>query len=114
MSVSSYRDAAARLRAALDLLGRYRGPCGLCGHPDARHRQADAIVEGLLAGDDVEEVADDYLSSDLGVLFRAELAYQVAFATLAADPRLHGLTRGRAAGIDREVWADLAAPPDAP
>ena len=106
MSARTYLDAAGRFRDALDALGPYRGPCGLCGHPDARHRQADAITGGLLAGDDIATVVAEYLEPALGV--GAEVATMVAFRTLAADPRLHGLTRGRAAALDREVWAELA------
>ena len=45
----------------LDLIGPYRGSCGLCGHPDARHRVYDAIRERLAAGESVEGVAADYL-----------------------------------------------------
>lgn len=107
MSVDTYRAAVVRLREALDVLGGYRGPCALCGwHPDARHRQADAIAGGMLAGDSVEAVADDYLTDERAAA-RVEKALRVAFAVVAADPRRHGLTRGRAAGVDREVWADV-------
>lgn len=31
----------------LDLVGPFRGPCGICGGPDARHRTADVIVERI-------------------------------------------------------------------
>ena len=103
MSARSYRVAASRYREALDLLGRFRGPC-LCGmHPDARHRQADVITGALLAGDTAEAVADDYLyDGDVAA------ALEVAFACLATDPRLHRVTRRRAAGLDHAVWADPA------
>jgi hypothetical protein len=43
-----------------DLVGPERGPCGLCGHPDARHRLYDAIQDMVAAGDDVEATASDY------------------------------------------------------
>lgn len=38
----------------------YRGPCELCGHPDARHRVADAIADRIAAGEPVDEVLADY------------------------------------------------------
>lgn len=43
-----------------DLTGPERGPCGLCGHHDARHRVYDAIQGRVEAGDDVASTADDY------------------------------------------------------
>jgi hypothetical protein len=37
------------------------GPCGICGwHPDQRHRILDAIIDRLLAGEDLDDVCDDY------------------------------------------------------
>lgn len=44
----------------LDVLGPFRGPCGLCGGPDQRHRVADAIVDRCKALEDEESVAADY------------------------------------------------------
>lgn len=38
----------------------YSGKCGLCGHPDARHRIVDAWVERTRAGEPADAVADDY------------------------------------------------------
>lgn len=105
MTARSYREAVARYREALDLLGPYRGPCGICSnHPDARHRQADAIAGALAGGDGPAQVAADYMDGPLA----ETVALMVAVAALAADRRLHGLTAGRAAGIDREVWADAS------
>lgn len=46
--------------SVLDLLGSHVGPCGLCGGPDARHREADAICSRLAAGESEVEVAADY------------------------------------------------------
>lgn len=43
-----------------DLVGPGRGPCGLCGHSDARHRLYDAIQGRVEAGDDVESTASDF------------------------------------------------------
>lgn len=37
-----------------------RGPCLLCGHPDARHRLWDALLGRHDAGDSAEELARDY------------------------------------------------------
>ena len=48
-----------------DLVGPFRGPCGLCGGPDARHRMFDVIHERVAAGEGEEDVAEDYgLSAD--------------------------------------------------
>ncbi len=37
-----------------------RGPCGICGDPDARHRVLDAIAGMVRGGDDAASVAADY------------------------------------------------------
>ena len=37
-----------------------RGPCGMCGGPDARHRVLDAMVSCVRGGDSTEAVAEDY------------------------------------------------------
>ena len=38
-----------------------QGPCGICGwHPDQRHRVLDAIIDRLLAGEDIESIEFDY------------------------------------------------------
>ena len=39
------------------------GPCGMCGTAglDQRHRVVDAIAGRLAAGEDLEDVAEDYL-----------------------------------------------------
>ena len=105
MGADSYRVGATRLRDALVVLGAVTGPCGFCGHPDQRHRVADAITERVLAGEDAETVGWDYWDREDS---RAEVyALELTVAVLAADPRRHGITRGKAAAIDREVWADL-------
>lgn len=93
-----------RLRETLDLLGPYRGTCGLCGWVDARHRSADSISGGVLGGDSAEDVAADYL--DDGRTDAARVVLEVTVAVLAADPVRHRLTRDKAAAIDREVWAE--------
>lgn len=36
------------------------GPCGLCGHPDARHRVLDSIAAMVRGGDPAEQVAEDF------------------------------------------------------
>lgn len=106
MSERAYRAAVARLRKTLDLLGRYAGPCGTCGHPDQRHRQADAIASRVIAGDDPAQVAGDYLPDELPRGRAVEVVHTVTIAVLAARPRQHRVTAGRAAVIDCEVWAD--------
>lgn len=60
--------------------GPHRGPCGLCGCPDSRHRIADAMVGRYLSGDDLQRIAYDYDISqpDLAELVLAGLAYDVA------------------------------------
>ena len=42
----------------------FRGPCGFCGSPDARHRVTDAIWGAIKAGDPVKGVAYDYVVSE--------------------------------------------------
>jgi len=56
----------------LRLVGPYRGKCGICGGPDARHRVADAIAEQVRAGDSPESVADDFGVEVASVRFLAE------------------------------------------
>lgn len=107
MSVESYQAAAARLREVLDLLGPYRGRCAMCGHPDARHRQADAIAGAVCAEDGPQVAAEEYLRPDVEMLEGVLIAQVVAIAVLGAAPARHRVTCGRAAGIDREVWADV-------
>ena len=110
MSAKSYREAVSRYRETLDLLGPYRGPCGLCGvFPDARHRQADAITGAVLAGDTPEAVAGDYLPGGRADAGRA--VYEITVANLAAHPRLHSMARRHAARVDWDVWADLTDQP---
>jgi hypothetical protein len=53
----SHRDAALALISE-EL--PYRGPCGICGAIDARHRLIDAVTGRLAAGESVYEVAWDY------------------------------------------------------
>lgn len=108
MSESSYRDAAARLRAALWLLGDYRGPSPL-GHPDARLDVADTLTRRLIGGESVRDLADETWPD---LADGVERVHELVIAVLAADPYRHRMSLGRAAGIDRETWADLtpAAP----
>ncbi len=42
----------------------FRGPCALCGAPDARHRVTDAIWEAWNAGDSLADVARDFSVSE--------------------------------------------------
>lgn len=51
---------SSRNELTLDLVGPLRGPCGICGGPDARHRMFDAIQEQVRAGDSPEHVASNY------------------------------------------------------
>ncbi|MGV3564188.1 MAG: hypothetical protein ACO1ON_13000 [Nocardioides sp.] len=37
-----------------------RGPCGHCGHRDARHRVLDAVIERWRAGEDLLDIAADH------------------------------------------------------
>ena len=45
---------------ALDVFFPPRGPCGLCGHHDARHRIWDAMIGRSSAGESVKDLASDY------------------------------------------------------
>ena len=58
------------------LVGEERGPCGLCGFHDARHRVYEAIEDRLHAGESAESCADDY-----------DLPLADVLAIAAADPR---------------------------
>ena len=108
MSLQSYRAALARQRETLDLLGPFRGPCEICQvHPDARHRQADSLLGSWLAGEAPEVMAGEYLPEDTPS--PVEVALEVALATLAADRRLHGLTRDQEWNTAREVYATCEA-----
>ena len=61
MSEQSDARSADRLAGEnFDLVGPFRGPCGLCGGPDARHRLYDAVAERVAAGEDEDQVARDY------------------------------------------------------
>ena len=51
---------SSRPALTLDLVGPFRGECGICGGPDARHRLFDAIQEQQRAGDPSSLVADNY------------------------------------------------------
>lgn len=42
-----------------DQFGPHAGPCAFCGHHDKRHRLIDSVVGAVLAGDSVEDTADD-------------------------------------------------------
>jgi hypothetical protein len=48
------------LPASLEQVFPYRGPCGFCGDPDARHRVLDAIWERASTGESFQAIADDY------------------------------------------------------
>ncbi len=111
MSRTSYREAAGRLRVALDILDPYEGGCE-CGHPDQRHWVADGIAARVAAGEDPETVADDYLRED-GDAADSDVAVvlELTVAVLAADRRMHHLTAVAAAVVDAEVWADAEARP---
>ena len=73
--------ALAAWVATLDVLGLHRGRCAFCGDGDARHRVADAITERVLAGDDPEEVAEDYLDDHL----RTRAVWEIVARTLAVE-----------------------------
>lgn len=71
--------------SALDAIGPWRGRCGLCGHPDARHRLADAIRGQYAAGELVPVIAEYF-----GVTVRAVVA------VIRAQPRRRRERRGSA------------------
>lgn len=48
------------LSPLLDELFPFRGPCGFCGLPDARHRLWDTLREQVRAGDPPLMVADEF------------------------------------------------------
>jgi len=71
---------SSRADLTLDLVGPFRGKCGICGGPDARHRLFDAIQEQQRAGDPSPLVADNYGIS-------VELAEAIAAAPRWREPR---------------------------
>ena len=71
---------SSRADLTLDLVGPYRGECGICGGPDARHRLFDAIQEQQRAGDPSSLVAENY---ELPV----ELVERIAAAPRWREPR---------------------------
>lgn len=52
--------SSSRPELTLELVGPYRGECGICGGPDARHRLFDALQEANRAGDSIAFLADVY------------------------------------------------------
>jgi len=99
MSRATFLNAAERLRATYDMFWPYSGRCGLCGHPDARHRAAEALTERLEAGDQPADLAADYnLTWDAHV-------WAVAFWTTASDRRRHGLTEAEETAAIDELYA---------
>ncbi len=52
--------ATIRVPEWVDAEMPYRGPCGICGASDARHRVLDAIADRIAASDHEEQVAEDY------------------------------------------------------
>jgi hypothetical protein len=103
VSRETLRASLVRYRETLDLLGPYAGPCLVCqAWPDRRHRQAEAIRDSLLAGETPEVAAEEYLREDQP--YPVEAALEVAFAALAADRRLHRVTRDVELQIAREVY----------
>lgn len=102
VSVLSYRQAAVRLLAVLDRFGPRVDSSG----SDRRLQRALVIAGAVLAGDAPETVAEDYLPEGISHSRAVRIVHEVTIAVLAVEPARHRLTRGRAAGIDREVWAD--------
>ncbi len=54
------RTNTGRYPKALDAIMPFRGPCGFCGGPDARHRIVEAAQENLRAGESPASVAENY------------------------------------------------------
>lgn len=46
--------------AAVEAAWVRRGPCGLCGYRDARHRIWDSILSRRRGGDELDDLAQDY------------------------------------------------------
>lgn len=64
--MTGLEKAVRRLAASYDEIGPYNGPCGLCGGPDQRHRVADSMTERWLAGDDFDDIAEEFLTHVIG------------------------------------------------
>ena len=89
---AAWREAHAAWVATWDLIGPFSGPCGLCGHPDRRHRIADALVSLTLAGEAPEDISADHempVESVIAVTstgVAAELARRAARGRRGASP----------------------------
>lgn len=95
-----------------------RGPCALCGHPDARHRLWDAMLGRANYGATAAQIAEDYEVYSLEAVqtvldvrpYQSRRSVRVTARPLALDPAptitlpwsvcasdnsRHGLVRGR-------------------
>ena len=48
------------MKGKFDTYFPYRGPCGFCGGPDARHRLIDMLQGRRQVGESVAHIAADY------------------------------------------------------
>jgi hypothetical protein len=48
------------VNATIDRYFKFRGRCGVCGGPDARHRVIDSIAERLAAGEYPDVIAQEF------------------------------------------------------
>lgn len=89
----------------IDRLMPYRGKCGVCGGPDARHRVIDSIAERLAVGERPGEIAAEFAVPADTV--HAVLAATIKL-TLPAVPGL-GVRRilayGQQVGLAVNNWA---------
>jgi hypothetical protein len=100
MSQATYLKAAARYRDTLNLIaaplpGTSR--CGICGHPDRRHRTGDALTERIIAGETAAAISLDYNLAEPDV-------QEIVLAALLADPRRHKIGKGYAHTLDLDLW----------
>ena len=66
-AVDEERERECEDAIALDIIGPFRGRCGICGHADARHRVLDAIRDRCAAGEAVKSLAHDYGLSESAI-----------------------------------------------
>jgi hypothetical protein len=90
--VNTGQAAVVRLAESYDADGPYRGQCGLCGGPDARHRVVEAWTDLWLAGESFEDIAREWERPDVLAVadaIAATLAWEVEWrrSRLNADER---------------------------
>jgi len=81
----------------LDRWYLYRGPCGICGRPDARHRLWDSIIDEVRTTGDESGAANLYdVPSDeaMAMLIRLHVIARFCVATVTERLVSHSVSSG--------------------